>query len=204
MNPKNLVIGIVLGIALTAGILVAMKTINVAPTEPGTATILPLKTAVPAFSAFDQNGDAINQEIFKGQWDLVFFGFTNCPDICPLTLQVLSAARTQLRESGHTPLPRIVLVSVDPERDTPAKISTYIDNFGDENLGITGDLEEIKSLASGLFIFFEKQAGDGDYYAVDHAANVLVIDPDGRLHAIFSTPHKIENFVNDLPLVTRS
>lgn len=204
MNPKTLVTVMIVGIALMAGILVALKAFNVAPAEPAAATILPLKTAVPAFSAFDQNGDAINQEIFKGQWDLVFFGFTNCPDICPLTLQVLSAATTQLRDGGQTPIPRIVLVSVDPERDTPAKISDYIDNFGDENLGITGDLEEIKALASGLFVFFEKQAGDGDYYAVDHAANVLVIDPDGRLHAIFSTPHKIENFVNDLPLVTRS
>lgn len=204
MIIKNLIAGTGLGIALTAGILVAMKTIDVAPIGPATATILSTKTAVPAFSAVDQDGDAIDQEVFKGQWDLVFFGFTNCPDTCPLTLQVLSAARKQLQEAGQSPLPRIVLVSVDPERDTPAKISDYIDNFGDENLGITGDLDGIKTLADGLFVFFEKQDSAGDYYVVDHSAIVLVIDPDGRLYAIFSTPHTIENFVHDLPLLMQS
>ncbi len=84
-------------------------------------------------------------DTFRGHWNLVFFGFTHCPDICPTTLQTLAAARSRLASEGHQPLPRIVLVSVDPERDTPAQMKTYVDYFGDDNLGITGDLSEFEN-----------------------------------------------------------
>lgn len=201
MKIRNLIVGIALGVALSAGILVAMKTINVAPNRISTATVLPSKSALPEFSALDHNGTAITEKIFKGRWNLVFFGFTHCPDVCPLTLQVLAAAQKQLRDNNESLLPRIVLVSVDPERDSPERMARYIGNFGDDILGITGDLEQIKVLASGLFVFFEKRISDDENYSVDHSAVVLVIGPDGQVHAIFGTPHKIENFTNDLPLL---
>jgi protein SCO1/2 len=94
-----------------------------------------------------------------------------------------------------------VLVSVDPERDTPELIGDYVDYFGDDNLGITGSLEELMKLTSGLGIYFEKQPAEGDDYAVDHSAAVLVINPDGGFHALFSGPHLVENYVHDLPLI---
>lgn len=163
--------------------------------------VLPNPDSLPEFSLLDQQGNTIDRSVFAGQWDLVFFGFTHCPDICPTTLQLLATARAELARQGQEPLPRIVLVSVDPERDTPEIIGQYIDYFGEGNLGITGTLEEISKLTTGLGIYFQKQAADGDNYLVDHSAAVLVIDPEGRFSALFSGPHNVENFVHDLPII---
>ena len=203
MKLRNLFFAFVLGTALAAGIWAAMSLQRPAP-APITATVLPMTADLPAFSLLDHEGRNVDQHVFEGQWDLVFFGFTNCPDICPLTLQVLSAAKRQLEEQGQSPLPRIVLVSVDPERDTPARMAQYVNAFGDGNLGITGELDELRKLTSGLGIFFEKHESDGESYAVDHSSVVLVIDPAGNLHSLFSGPHVIENFVHDLPLLMTS
>jgi len=199
MSPKNLIIAIVLGTALAAGTFVAIR--SQAPVAPISALVLPAPNPVPEFSLLNQRGEAVDHAVFKGQWDLVFFGFTHCPDICPTTLQVLASARTALAEKGRESLPRIVLVSVDPERDTPEILGQYIDYFGEGNLGLTGTLAEVRKLTDGLGIFFEKQDVDGDGYSVDHSAAVLVIDPDGGFHSLFSGPHVVDNYVHDLPVL---
>jgi len=199
MGPKNFIIAVALAIALAAGVFVALRT--QAPAAPATALVLPAPNPVPEFSLLNQHGNAVDQAVFEGQWDLVFFGFTHCPDICPTTLQVLASAKKALAENGRQTLPRIVLVSVDPERDTPEILGEYVNYFGQGNLGLTGTLEEIRKLTGGLGIFFEKQLGDGETYAVDHSAAVLVIDPDGRFHSLFGGPHVVDNYVRDLPLV---
>jgi protein SCO1/2 len=98
-------------------------------------------------------------------------------------------------------LPRIVLVSVDPERDTPELMSKYVDYFGDDNLGITGELDEVRKLTKGLGIFFEKTAVVDDAYSVDHSAIVIVLNPRGEFNALFSAPHDAANFVHDLPII---
>ena len=199
MGPKNFIVAIVLAIALSAGIFVATRW--QAPAALNTAFVLPEATPLPEFSLVDQAGNAVTRNSFRDRWDLVFFGFTHCPDICPATLQILAVARKELAAAGQKPLPRIVLVSVDPERDTPELMGEYVDYFGDGNLGITGSLDEIRKLTSGLGIYFEKQPGQGDDYAVDHTAAVLLINPDGEFHALFSGPHIIENYVHDIPLI---
>jgi protein SCO1/2 len=199
MGPKNFVVAIVLAIALSAGIFVATRL--QAPPALNTAFVLPAATPLPEFSLVDQAGSVVTRDSFRDSWDLVFFGFTHCPDICPATLQILAIARNELAAAGQEPLPRIVLVSVDPERDTPELMGKYVDYFGDGNLGITGSLDEIRKLTSGLGIYFEKQAGESDDYAVDHSAAVLLINPDGEFHALFSGPHTIENYVHDVPLI---
>ena len=204
MQPKNLIIAVALGFALAAGIWAAMN-LRPAPAMPTTATVLPAAGDVPAFDLVDQSGRDVDESVFEGQWDLVFFGFTHCPDVCPITLNVLAAARRELAEQGVEPLPRIVLVSVDPARDTPESLASYVASFGADTVGLTGEIEEIRRLTDGLGIFFEKRESDADgYYVVDHSAVVLVIDPEGRFHALFSSPHRVENFVHDLPLLTSS
>jgi protein SCO1/2 len=202
MGPKNFLIAIVLAVALSAGVFVATRLS--APEELRTAFVLPAPAALPEFSLVDQAGNPANADTFRDHWNLVFFGFTHCPDICPATLQILAAARDELASTGWQPLPRIVLVSVDPERDTPELMGRYVDYFGAGNLGLTGNLDELLKLTSALGIYFEKQPGDADSYAVDHSAAVLIINPAGEFHALFSGPHVIENFVHDLPLIMES
>jgi protein SCO1/2 len=200
MKPRSLILALVFGTALAAGIFMALR--MQAPAVPVSALVLPDPDPVPAFALVDQHGTAIDETVFQGQWDLVFFGFTHCPDICPTTLQVLATARAELQERDELPLFRIVLVSVDPERDTPEIMGQYVNYFGEGNLGITGSLEEIRALTGGLGIYFEKQPTDGDNYVVDHSAAVLVINPDGRFSALFGGPHLVDNYLHDLPLIT--
>ena len=200
MGLKNIFIAIVAVVAIGTGAWLSFL-LATPPSAPQTATVLPVTAQLPDFSLLDQDNQAIGRDVFAGHWNLVFFGFTQCPDICPLTLQVLADAKQQLAAQGQTPLPRIVLVSVDPERDTPDVLGSYVSHFGDDNLGITGELQELRKLTTALGIFFEKSAIDGNNYSVDHSAVVLVINPRGQFHAIFGAPHDASNFVHDLPII---
>jgi protein SCO1 len=200
MSPRYLLLAAVAVLAVVTGVYLSLQ-LATPPPQPRVATVLPVAGDVPDFSLLDPHGRSIGREVFVGQWDLVFFGFTHCPDVCPLTLQVLAEAKNTLGRAGLQPLPRIVFVSVDPERDTPELMGRYVDHFGDGNLGVTGDLPEILKLTRGLGIFFAKTRAEGGNYSVDHSAVVLVIDPDGKLDALFSAPHVAANFVHDLPIV---
>ncbi len=202
MTPRHLIATIALGIALVGGLLAYTLVQEPAFEEaPLTAMILPESRELPEFSLLDQRGEAVGRDVFAGRWSLVFFGFTSCPDICPMTLKVLRDANTQMRNAGKQSVPRIVLVSVDPERDTPEIIGRYVDVFGEGNLGLTGDVAEIRKLTDDLGIFFDKRDAGADNYTVDHSAVVLIINPDGRFHGLFSAPHKVTTFVNDLPRI---
>jgi len=173
----------------------------VPPPMPHTATVFSTPADLPEFSLLDQYGNAFDRAAFAGQWSLVFFGFTHCPDICPLTLQLLVSTRQQLDDAGQAPLPRIVFISVDPERDSPDVIGQYVSYFGDEIIAITGELDELRKLTGRLGIFFAKSPADNDDYSVDHSSAVLVINPQGQFHALFSAPHKAGNFLHDLPII---
>lgn len=200
MRPRNLITAFVLGAAIAAGLAFALRMSGDAA-GPIRATILPAGNELPEFALLDDHGAAVDRSVFAGQWDLVFFGFTHCPDICPTTLQTLARARHQLAERDQDPMPRIVLVSVDPERDTPEIMNRYVSSFGDDVLGITGSLDEIRKLTEALGIYFAKTPAENGNYSVDHSTVVMVINPDGRFQALFSAPHRVENFVHDLQLI---
>ena len=199
MGPRNILIAILLGAALAAGIFVAAKFNQ--PSELRSAFVIPEPVALPDFSLLDQTNEPVTADTFRGQWDLVFFGFTNCPDICPTTLQTLASVKRELLNAGSKTSPRIVLVSVDPERDTPEVLGQYLDYFGQGNLAVTGQVQEVLKLTTALGIYFEKTAVDGDNYSVDHSAAVLLLNPDGEFAALFSAPHLIADYVNDLPAI---
>jgi len=199
MSARNFIIAIVLGSALAAGIFVAARMHQPAALQHAFA--VPIPQPLPAFTLIDQNGDAVTADTFRGHWDMVFFGFTNCPDICPTTLQTLANAKRELVVAGMSVTPRIVLVSVDPERDTPDIMGRYVDYFGAGNLGVSGELAELTKLTTALGIYFEKMPADGENYNVNHSAAVLIINPQGEFSALFSAPHEVSNFVHDLPIL---
>jgi len=200
MDSRKLAITGVAVITIVAGVWLSIWITAPMP-KPQTATVLPAPLGLAEFSLLDQNGDAFSRASFGGHWNLVFFGFTNCPDICPLTLQILANARQQMLDAGAQELPRIVLVSVDPERDTPEIISQYVGNFGTGVIGVTGELAEIRKLTDGLGIFFEKTGVDDGDYSVSHSAVVIVVDPQSNFHALFSAPHAAASFEHDLPII---
>ena len=200
MDSRKYFIVAVAIVAIVTGIWLSSRMLT-PPPLPQTATLLPVAAELPEFALLDQDSAAFTRSSFAGRWNLVFFGFTHCPDVCPLTLQVLASARQQMVDDGQDELPRIVLVSVDPERDTPQAIGQYVAHFGDDTIGVTGELSELRKLTEGLGIFFEKSGVNGDSYSVDHSAVVIVVDPNGRFHSLFGAPHVAENFAHDLPIM---
>lgn len=173
--------------------------------EPQYATPLPEPLPLPEFSLTDQYGEPFTRDSLRGHTTLMFFGFTHCPDICPATLQQLALARKQLaQKTPGTALPEIILISVDPDRDTPAKLAEYSAHFGDGVAAATGSLDAIRVLTSPLGIFFEKQPGGEGDYSVSHSTAVLFIGEDAALEALFSAPHQAESFVHDIPRLMAS
>jgi protein SCO1/2 len=153
---------------------------------------------LPAFALVDDSSAAFGPENLRGRWTFVFFGFVNCPDICPTTLATLAAARRSLADLPEDRQPSVVLVSVDPGRDTPALLGQYVAHFDPAFTGATGSAEAIDSLARalGVAVFIGPPDAEGNY-AVDHSAAVFLVDPDARVAALFNTPHEAEAIARD-------
>ena len=161
------------------------------------ATVLAEPRPVPAFSLLDHHGRSIDESVFAGEWQLVFFGFTHCPDICPMTLQQLAQVRGTLASQGAD-APGVVFVSVDPERDDPETVAGYIDYYDPSFLGITGDREGIDRLTQEMGIaVLRSQRDEHGEYDVDHTSAVFLVDPQGRLAAVFGMPHDPATIARD-------
>ena len=157
------------------------------PPLPG--ELWPNPRAIGAFTLQDHHGRAFTRERLDGAWTFMFFGYTHCPDICPTTLATLRRVEHDL--AGHVSAPRQhVLVSVDPARDTVDHLGRYVSTFGPEFLGVTGSDAELSNLAREVgAVYFRGDAGDDGTYFVDHTASIMLIDPRGRLVALFGMPH---------------
>lgn len=200
INPKKLFTTVVVATVLAIVTWYTYQTMAPQP-SPEAATIMPEPRELVEFSLVDHNGDSFTRNDLRGSWNLVFFGFTHCPDVCPLTLQVLATAKQSLQEAGQQPLPRIVFISVDPERDTPEIMGRYVGYFDAGAVGVTGELSELRKLTDSVGAFFEKSPGEGENYGVNHSSVVYLIDPDVQLKAVFNSPHETKAFVHDLPII---
>lgn len=145
--------------------------------------------ALPAFELVDHRGQPFTADSFRGQWTLVFFGFTYCPDICPTTMAFLSRFMGELEGLPEQADTRVVMVSVDPARDTPERMAEYVPYFNPDFTGVTGDFLEIHRLATALNTPVRKEKPDDEgNYLVEHGANVALINPRGDYHGFFKAP----------------
>ena len=168
--------------------------------EPEFSTILDDPKPLSDFSLNRENGAIFDLKSLKERWSVLFFGYTHCPDVCPLTLYQLAEANKKLAGAINN-LPRVILVSVDPDRDSNEVLKKYVNAFGENVIGITGNIEELKKLTDQLGIFFKANKHEGENYSVNHSAAVVVINKEAQFHAVFSAPHSIEQFVSDLPII---
>ena len=130
-----------------------------------------------AFTLTDQKGEPITEAAFRGHPSVIFFGFTHCPEVCPTTLFELAGWLKTLGDDGKSL--HAYFVSIDPERDTPQVMNTYISNFSDRIVGISGDPEKVYAMAKSFGIFWKKvPTSDGDY-TMDHTASVLLLNARG-------------------------
>tara|TARA_Y100001960_G_scaffold178843_1_gene187538 strand:+ start:534 stop:1160 length:627 start_codon:yes stop_codon:yes gene_type:complete len=125
---------------------------------------------------------------FKGQWNLLFFGFTFCPDICPLTMKQLSVVKEGLKDKENEI--KFYLVSVDPDRDSPSNLRTYLDNFDKEFIGLTGEIDQIYKFSTQVNApFFPVVNSKDENYTVDHSGSLVLINPEGEYAGFFRAPH---------------
>ncbi len=183
-------------LAALGGMFAALKLRPDTPATPSLAagTWLPTPRPLEPFSLVDETGAAATLETLRGQPTLLFFGFTHCPDVCPSTLALVAAARRKADLRGL----RVVLVSVDPERDTPERLAAYIRAFDAEFRALTGSAEEIGRLARQLGVAAARVPLPGGDYTVDHSAALLWLDRDAQLAALFTPPLTIEALAADL------
>ena len=148
------------------------------------------------FSLIDQAGREFRFSNLLNKWSFIFFGYTNCPDICPATLAILKEVNDMLEKTGGVSDVQTIFVTVDPERDSIQKLKEYTGYFNPDFTGLGGTEEQVSSLAGQIGIFHQKsQLNDSENYLVDHTASIFLVDPKGRLIAIFSAPHQVEQIL---------
>ncbi|TKB47661.1 SCO family protein [Ferrimonas sediminicola] len=144
---------------------------------------LPESRPLALFELTDDRGRAFNNVSLQGQWTLLFMGYTSCPDVCPGTLARLASAYPQLARS--LPL-QVVLLSVDPRRDSTERLHQYVTYFNSEFRAVTGTHDQLYALSRSLGLVYAMAESDGaDGYSVDHSADIALINPRGELEALF-------------------
>jgi protein SCO1/2 len=149
----------------------------------------------------DHGGKPRRLEDFRGKAVVLFFGFTHCPDICPTTLADIAGAVKSLGPDAERV--QVLMVSVDPERDTQDALAKYVTAFDARFLGLRGELAATKKVASEFKIYFEKRK-QGDSYTVDHSAQSYVIDPQGRLRLLVRHDRIAQDLADDLRTLLRT
>jgi protein SCO1/2 len=155
------------------------------------------------FQLIDQNGRLVDQHALDGKWTAVFFGYTYCPDVCPTTLTTLGRAQALLGPKAKGL--QVLFISVDPDRDTPAQLKTYLSSpvFPLGTVGLTGDTGQVAAAAKAYKVFYQKE-GTGAGYTVDHTSAIYLMNPKGEFDRVLAEglspdeiAHQISNAMND-------
>ena len=169
--------------------------------------LFPQPRALPAFSLRQSDGTQLVPGELKGHWTMVFLGFTHCPDICPTTLAELAQAQRRWDAIPATTRPRVLFVSVDPERDSADRIGEYAHGFHPDTLAATADLPALEAFTRSLSMVFAKAPpADGaraDQYSVDHSASIAVLDPQARMAGVITPPFVPADIAADLQALTQ-
>lgn len=186
------VLGLILGLALIA--LIALPRMR-----PYTfhGTVLQSPQPAPDFELTASHGQKVSLKDFEGKLVMLYFGYTFCPDVCPATLSELRGAMKLLGSQAEDV--QVIMISVDPGRDTPEMLADYVTHFDPSFLGVTGTPEEIAQVATLYGIFYEAHEGTAATgYLVDHTATVMVIDQDSHLKLVFPFGTPAEDIADDL------
>ena len=187
--PLRIVLAAIVAFALgliLARVFVTLREVPVPVTE--NATILPQPRELPPLDLVDQDNRPLPRDFLRKRWTFVFFGFTQCPDVCPTTLATLAQMKKKLADLPAEQQPRVLLVSVDPERDTAAILKPYVTFFDPTFLGATGTLAAIGQAARAFSVPFAKVPLPDGGYTMDHGAGLFVVSPAGALAAYSSPP----------------
>ena len=135
------------------------------------------------FALIDQYGHARTEKDYAGRYMLVYFGYTNCPDVCPITLSVMADAMEKLEGAARQVVP--IFITVDPARDTPGVMKDYLSSFGSRFIGLTGSPASIAAAAKAYRVTYKAHAPVDGAYAVDHSNAIYLMGPNGKFLASF-------------------
>jgi protein SCO1/2 len=203
--PRNrLKLAVLISMGLTLGLLLGWLTFLLINSNLLTGSpkfhgvVLPEPDKAPGFTLTAHTGEEADLTDFEGQLVLIYFGYTYCPDVCPATLAELSRALKLLDQKDREEV-QVLMISVDPGRDTPEVLADYMAHFDPSFLGLTGSDSEVAAAAHDYGIFVQKQEGTVESgYLVNHTANVAVVDQDGYLRLIFKFNTPAEDITADL------
>ena len=163
--------------------------------------LLPQSRQLPPVTLQDQNGQPVLVNALKGKWSLLFFGYTFCPDICPTTLAQLRQIKSELPKEAVDTL-QVILVSVDPHRDTPTQLKQYLGYFDPQFIGLTpASTDELQTIANAVSIPFIPADTSKPNYTVDHSGNLALIGPDGTQRGFIRAPLNNQKLVVQLPVL---
>jgi len=191
-------------VAIAAGILLSWAVLerSSAPTL-AQATLIDPPRALPPMAFIDEQGQPFGPERLRGRWSILFFGFTYCPDICPTTLALLRELKGKLPAEALERL-RVVMISVDPQRDSPQQLKQYLGYFDAGFQGLTGELADIQKLASAVSIPFIPADTSKPNYTVDHSGNLVILGPDGTQRGFIRAPLNNQKLATQLPVLVGS
>lgn len=161
-------------------------------------TWLPQARPLGDFQLVNDAGEPFSAAQLQGHPSLVFFGFTHCPDVCPTTLAKLA----QVKKTGALPDLRVLLISIDPQRDTPPVLSRYVHAFDPQFIGLTGDTASIGKVAADFGVAVQRVQLPGGDYTMDHSATVFLLDDHAREVAVFTPPFDVKQIAQDLRTAT--
>ena len=189
---------LIAAVAAAVGLWLGSRAFN--PTAPklAAAVLYPAPREVPDFKLQRADGTALTKADWTGRWTVAFFGYTNCPDVCPTTLATFKQVFARLRSDGISDKVRFDFISVDPERDTPEQLTKYVGYFDKDFVAATGTDDELTRVTRALGLIYSREpTGNGDY-AVDHSASAILIDPTGREVGLFRPPFDSSAIASDL------
>ena len=181
-----LIAALAAGLGLWAGQKFFSRTAAVPPVE--SMRLLDAARVLPEFALAAADGSVVDAAALRGRWTLVFLGFTHCPDVCPMTLAALARAEKLWATLPEASRPRILFVSVDPERDTPEALQKYAAYFSPTVLAATGDIDALTRFAASLSMVFAKAPLEDGGYTIDHTSWVAVLDPEANLAGFMRPP----------------
>ena len=174
----------------------AFLVLSLHETPRGAAGTLLASAIGGPFRLVDQNGKTVTDADLKGKWSLVYFGYTHCPDACPTALNDIATALDGLGPKRDAV--RAVFITVDPERDTPDVLKSYVTAFDAPILALSGTPEEIAQAAKDYRVYYAKHPEAGGDYSMDHSSVIYVMDPQGRLTASFTQENSPEEIAERL------
>ena len=169
-----------------------------------TAVMYPAPRALPDFRLVQADGAPLTPADWAGRWNLVFIGFTHCPDVCPNTLAVFKQVWGRLDAQGLSPRLRFDFVSVDPERDSGERLAEYTGFFHKDFNAATGSDEELTRFTRALGLVYARVPDDKGGYTVDHSASVVIVDPAGQVIGLFRPPFAVDPIAADLAALVGS